>query len=108
MVDHNGQAIGNETVRNGIQNYSPKDGLLYVWTEGMVSGSTETQYYEYMAKWWGEAADKLQDAFETEKKTITKSGNLYQGDDHRPADAPQQGQRSGRQLLRLDGCARSD
>ena len=79
MVDHNGQAIGNETVRNGIQNYSPKDGLLYVWTEGMVSGSTETQYYEYMAKWWGEAADKLQDAFETEKKTITKSGNLYQG-----------------------------
>lgn len=45
----------------------------------MVSGSTETQYYEYMAKWWGEAADKLQDAFETEKKTITKSGNLYQG-----------------------------
>ena len=79
MVDHNGQAIGNETVRNSIQNYSPKDGLLYVWTEGMVSGSTETQYYEYMAKWWGEAADKLQDAFETEKKTITKSGNLYQG-----------------------------
>lgn len=79
MVDHNGQAIGNETVRNGIQNYSPKDGLLYVWTEGMVSGSTETQYYEYMAKWWGEAADKLKDAFETEKKTITKSGNLYQG-----------------------------
>ncbi len=79
MVDHNGQAIGKETVRNGIQNYSPKDGLLYVWTEGTVSGSTETQYYEYMAKWWGEAADKLKDAFETEKKTVTKSGNLYQG-----------------------------
>ena len=78
-VDHNGQAIGNETVRNGIQNYSPKDGLLYVWTEGMVSGSTETQYYEYMAKWWGEAADKLKDAFETEKTTVTKSGDLYQG-----------------------------
>lgn len=79
MVDHNGQAIGKETVKNGIQNYSPKDGLLYVWTEGTVSGSTETQYYEYMAKWWGEAADKLKDAFETEKTTVTKSGDLYQG-----------------------------
>ena len=79
MVDHNGQAIGEKTVRNGIQNYSPKDGLLYVWTEGTVSGSTETQYYEYMAKWWGEAADKLKDAFETEKTTVTKSGDLYQG-----------------------------
>ena len=79
MVDHNGQAIGKETVKNGIQNYSPKDGLLYVWTEGTVSGSTETQYSEYMAKWWGEAADKLKDAFEAEKKTVTKSGDLYQG-----------------------------
>ena len=79
MVDHNGQAIGKETVKNGIQNYSPKDGLLYVWTEGTVSGSTETQYYEYMAKWWGETADKLKDAFETEKTTVTKSGDLYQG-----------------------------
>lgn len=79
MVDHNGQAIGEKTVRNGIQNYSPKDGLLYVWTEGTVSGSTETQSYEYMAKWWGEAADKLKDAFEAEKKTVTKSGDLYQG-----------------------------
>ena len=79
MVDHNGQAIGEKTVRNGIQNYSPKDGLLYVWTEGTVSGSTETQYYEYMAKWWGGADDKLKDAFETEKTTVTKSGDLYQG-----------------------------
>ena len=79
LVDHNGQAIGKETVKNGIQNYSPKDGLLYVWTEGTVSGSTETQYYEYMAKWWGGADDKLKDAFETEKTTVTKSGDLYQG-----------------------------
>lgn len=79
MVDHNGQLIGEKTVRNGIQNYSPKDGLLYVWTEGTVSGSTERQYYEYMAKWWGAADDKLKDAFASEKTTVTKSDDLYQG-----------------------------
>lgn len=32
-----------------------------------------------MAKWWGGADDKLKDAFETEKTTVTKSGDLYQG-----------------------------
>ena len=79
MVDHNGQAIGNETVRNGIQNYSPKDGLLYVWTEGMVSSTTERKYSEYMAKWWGAADDKLKEAFAVEGETIEKSGDLYQG-----------------------------
>lgn len=79
LVDHNGQAIGNKTVKDGIQNYSPKNGLLYVWTEGTVSGSTERQYYEYMAKWWGAADDKLKDAFASEKTTVTKSGDLYQG-----------------------------
>ena len=79
MVDHNGQAIGKETVRNGIQNYSPKDGLLYVWTEGTVSGSTERKYSEYMAKWWGAADDKLKEAFEVEGETIEKSDDLYQG-----------------------------
>ncbi|WP_443743420.1 leukotoxin LktA family filamentous adhesin, partial [Sutterella sp.] len=79
MVGHNGQAIGTETVKDGIQNYSPKKGLLYVWTEGTVSGSTERQYYEYMAKWWGAADDKLKDAFESEKTTVTKSGDLYSG-----------------------------
>lgn len=79
MVDHNGKATGKETVTNGIQNYSPKDGLLYVWTEGTVSSKTERQYYEYMAKWWGGADDKLKEAFEANKETIEKSGDLYQG-----------------------------
>lgn len=79
MVDHNGKAIEKETVRNGIQNYSPKDGLLYVWTEGMVSSKTERQYYEYMAKGWGLGDDKLKEAFEADKETIEKSGDLYQG-----------------------------
>ena len=79
MVDHNGKAIEKETVRNGIQNYSPKDGLLYVWTEGMVSSKTERQCYEYMAKGWGLGDDKLKEAFEADKETIEKSGDLYQG-----------------------------
>lgn len=79
MVDHNGQAIGEKTVRNGIQNYSPKDGLLYVWTEGMVSSTTERKYSEYMAKWWGAADDKLKEAFAVKGETIEKSGDLYQG-----------------------------
>lgn len=79
MVDHNGKATGKETVKNGIQNYSPKDGLLYVWTEGMVSGTTERKYYEYMAKGWGLGDEKLKDAFEVKGETITKSGDLYQG-----------------------------